>query len=254
MAQFWKSLRRRLAERNNSRVEESTCVNVDYLNLEPRRVLSADFMLVGGVLDLDDFSQTTDENLSIARASNLYQFELDEGVWSGVDTTFLSGNGTSTLLVDPNFVTDISVNDNLGIALDVEFHNIDLSQLNSTSIVTSGNIGQSVLSAVVAPTLSLTGNDIDLSNAANDFGSISLVAAGELEIADANDLMLTGLQADRAAIIAGQAGPGLMTLDGDVVVADQLLLQSSDGVQQIGGLMNYCSLATVCFQLTIRLT
>ena len=91
MAQFWNSLKRRLAERNKSSFEESTRVDVGYLNLEPRRVLSADFMLVGGMLDLDDFSQTTDENLTISEFANFYRFDLDEGTWSGVDTAFLNG-------------------------------------------------------------------------------------------------------------------------------------------------------------------
>ena len=366
-------------------------------------------MLVGGMLDLDDFSQTTDENLTISEFANFYRFDLDEGTWSGVDTAFLNGNGSSTLIAFSNSVTDVSISDSLGIDLDVEFQDIDLSQLNSASIVTSGDIGQSALSAIVAPALFLSGNDIDLSNAGNDFDSVSLdansaslvdidrleisdanivdkidvqaagvdltgaiaadrlwidstqgvtqivsssvvvdemlltgqgdfaissslndvselaadidgdlevnvltgtnvssfncngtvfcgvnvggdlnifsstgditqdagaaiivggdsffttqagdvclsggdcdgdgvndndfnrvsiLSAGEVEIADADGLTLIGLQADRAAIISGQSVPGLLTLDGNIVIADQLLLQSSNGVEQVGG-------------------
>jgi len=233
VAQFWKNLARRLIQRTNSSSPESileaTQVDIDYLSLEPRRVLNANFTLLGGMLDLDNFSETNDENLSIHSIPNFYQFELDEGTWAGVDSALVSGNGTSILTANASFLNEVSVRDNLGIDLDVNFGNVDLSQLNSTTIVTSGSIGQSALTTLVAPTLNLTAFDIELTNNDNDFDTISFDATTTASLADI----------DRIEIFNANAGDQIdvraagIDLTG-TIAADEIWFQSTQGLTQVG--------------------
>lgn len=229
MAQFWKTLKRHWTERADSRLPESTHVDVDYLTLEPRRVLNADFTLLGGVLDLDNFSESTDENLSITQIPNFYQFELDEGTWSGVNTTLAIGNGTSILSVNSNFVSELSVLDSIGIDLDVTFGNANLSQLDSTTVVTTGSIDQFASSTLVAPMLDLAGDDIDLTNTNNDFDSIRLDATTAASISDIDHIEILSASAGDT-IDVHSAG---IDLTGNAT-AGSIWFESTQGLAQIG--------------------
>ena len=209
---------------------ESTEVDVNYLALEPRRVLSADFMLLGGSLDLDNFTEVNDENVEVDEISTFYRFQLTEGTWSGTSSFDVIGAGTSTLLVNRNAVSDINLNDDLGIGVDVTFDNVDLSPLDNASIVTGGDINQLSSTSLLSSQLSLTANDIDLSNTGNDFGSISTTSANDILISDANQVEILGADADRAA------GKIEVHADGIVVAgsmsADSIWLDSAQGIDQ----------------------
>ena len=229
MALFWKSRKRsvpHVAEQNHFGDEESTPIDVNYLTLEPRRVLSADFTLVGGALELDDFSQTADENLTIVQIGSLYLFQLDEGNWSGTDNAILNGNGSSTLIAGSNQLTEVSILDSQSIGLDVEFRGTDFGNLDSASVVTTGNISQNIFFPITASTLHLTGNDIDLNHPANDFGSVSIDAT-TASLTDVNQIEISGADiGDKLELRA--AGIDLT----GTVTTDQVLFDSSQGLTQ----------------------
>jgi len=209
---------------------ESTEINVDYLALEPRRVLSADFTLLGGSLDLGNFSEINDENVTVDEASTFYRFQLSEGTWSGTNSFNAVGAGTSTLLVNKSAVSEINLNDDFEIGFDVTFDDVDFSPLNNMNIVTGGDIDQLGGTSVHSPQLSLTANSIDLSNASNDFGSISATSVNDILISDANQVVIFGADAE---LVDGKIE---VQADGIVVAssmsADSIWLDSSQGIEQ----------------------
>ena len=209
---------------------ESPDVDVNYLTLEPRRVLSADFTLLGGALDLDNFSEINDENVEVNEGSTFYSFQLSEGTWSGTNSFDVVGAGMSSLIVRKSALDDINLNDDLGIGLDVTFDNVDFSPLNNTNIVTVGDINQLASTSIRSNQLSLTANNIDLSNASNDFGSISATSANDILISDSNQVVLLGTDAD---LTDGKIEVHADRIDvASPLSADSIWLDSSQGIVQ----------------------
>ena len=233
MSLFSKFRRRRKSQPPRDHVapnSEPTKVDVNYLALEPRRVLSADFTLLGAALDLDNFSEINDENVTVDEVSTFYRFQLSEGTWSGTSSIDAIGAGTQTLLVRKGVVSNINLNDDLDIGLDVTFDNVDLSPLESMTIVTGGNVDQLAATSVSSSQLSLTANDINLSNLGNDFGSIATTSANDILLADANQVVLLGADADIADGKIELRAQGISVLSS--VSADSVLLDSSQGISQ----------------------
>ena len=70
----------------------------------------------------------------------------------------------------------------------------------------------------------------------NDFQSLNIVTAANAEVVDANDFTVLGATVSNQLFLrAGEVAPGMLTLDGNVIVGSQVLLQASNGVDQIGG-------------------
>ena len=92
----------------------------------------------------------------------------------------------------------------------------------------------------------LIGGDCDGDgNTDNDFNTLEIVNATNAEILDANDLNITSvtvtnqlwLAAGNADATPGDGTGGRLTLDGNVTAGTQALLQASEGVEQLSGVI-----------------
>lgn len=70
----------------------------------------------------------------------------------------------------------------------------------------------------------------------NDFSVLVVESAGIVEIADRNSITLDAVTVTNDAYVrSGDAEPGAISLNGNINVGDQLLLESSSGVAQLSG-------------------
>ena len=105
-----------------------------HVKLEPRRLLNADFDLMGGALLLDNFVDSNfnpiDNQVTVTQAGMIYSFVLDDGVWSGDDTAAeITGDGTNTLLIDISLgaLSSIVMNSSTADQFDIEFGDFDFA-------------------------------------------------------------------------------------------------------------------------------
>jgi len=173
-------------------------VDLHVTQLEERVVLNADFSLATGAqLTLDNFTQSSDENLTITESGSDYQYTLSEGTWSGSNGGGVSGTGTSTLTFTKATAnalsTGIRVNDNATtpIDVDVNFATVDYSGLSGALDFDGiGNVTQDGGSTVLISTVDFDAVNVTLNNSANDFGTVSFTSAVIVDINDTNALTL----------------------------------------------------------------
>ncbi|MCA9240512.1 MAG: hypothetical protein KDA37_09945, partial [Planctomycetales bacterium] len=154
------------------------------MRLERRRVLSADFGLVGGALTLNNFSPQ--ETLTLSRAGDSYEFVLSQGDWyeDGVaqgsslldSVAASSSNPGGMLALNASDVQSITINaNNLSLVLgDIDF-GFDTLDFNGISSVHQG-LGSSVSAGM-----------LDISSP-GDLHFTSLELTGELRASAAGDI------------------------------------------------------------------
>ena len=154
---------RRFRRSSAHRYRDHLSPHLGVTRLEERRVLNADFSLVAGTsLTMDNFTQVTDENLSVTESGTNYVFNLDEGAWTGTDVAgVVTGATTNTLTVDKAavdaFTTGIIIDDTAEIAEDITFGTANFSGLTgSLQMLGAGTITQSAASTVSVSTFHAT--------------------------------------------------------------------------------------------------
>ena len=130
---------------------------------------------------------------------------------------------------------------------------------NLTMNVNGGNLDQTDGPVVVAGAtildvtgdICLIGGDCDGDgNTDNDFNTLQIVNATNAEVLDANDLDIVSvnvtnqlwLAAGDADAAPGDGVDGTLTLNGNVTVGTQALLQASEGINQAAGVINVTQL------------
>ena len=165
--------------------------------LEDRRVLNAAFAVAGAgshSLQLDNFTQTSAENLTVQDTGASYQFVLAEGLWSGTDGGGAAGSGTDTLTVDKSVINNtIQINDSANIDVGITFNSSDFSGLTgSLDIIGAGAVSQNLGTTLQVSALNADAVSVSLGETTNDFGSLSLTA-DSASIADANSVILSNV-------------------------------------------------------------
>ena len=200
--------------------------------LEPRRLLNAEFdLLGGGTLVLDTFTDDSGDpnTLNVSQSGAIFTFEIGDGVWIGDDSpaniTIVGGNqlqvdtglgALSALLIsntdndagfdiefgDFTFAGPLTFDDGGGVAFD------SLTQQAATTLANSGNVSVDAIA------------NVDLSNTTNDFGSVSIDNATDVSLADANAISLTTLGASNDATInaAGDVDLANVAVTGNLTV------------------------------------
>ena len=112
-------------------------------------------------------------------------------------------------------------------------------------------VGNTVLD--VTGDICLIGGDCDGNgNTDNDFSNLQIVNATNAEVLDANDLNIVSINVTNQLWLAagdndatpGNGAGGTLTLNGNVTVGTQALLQASEGVNQAAGVIRRQSVAT----------
>ncbi len=152
------------------------------MRLERRRVLSADFSLVGGGLVLDGFD-AEDASLEISQQGDAYEFTTDEG-WETLDGPLPAGVRVEgeTLSIDralleslPNGLSVVGDGTN---SLSVMLGNADFSGLDGpVSLISPTAVDQQPLALFTAPS-----EGVQLASAPSGLTLGSLSVAGNLEI------------------------------------------------------------------------
>ena len=197
--------------------------------LEDRRLLNADFTLVGTDLTLFDFDGTdlevSDGMADVGNGNEaVYIFELDAGedwlsgdiagvadVSANMRTLTVAQSAVETLLIeDSGFTSDVAVTFADGGA-----SSIDLSGLTSVTISDAGNIGLGSDDDVSISTLILEDvGTVTLDDADSDFDTIEVTGGttvADLTIVDTDEIELNGITS--AAAIDVTAG-GTITVSG----------------------------------------
>lgn len=196
--------------------------------LEERVVLDADFTWNGADLRLDAFTSLGSEALEVAETATHYQFTLNEGTWSGIDTATVSGDGNSTLSVEKSSGVQRIIADATGINID--FAGVDFDAAGTLTEIHFAGEDLSQTGAVLADTVGqvlLEGSHIEMRHTGNDFGSLML-DADVAEIGDIDDIVLDEVNVGTALSVAA---------DGSILLADDISvpkihLHAGDGVTQ----------------------
>ncbi|MEM6654223.1 MAG: hypothetical protein AAF596_00320 [Planctomycetota bacterium] len=240
------------------------------MELEARRVLSADFTLGAQGLVLHGFDADSD-GLTITQVEDDYVFTLRGGEWDGAAANGVNVDGSSlsvsTSVLEP-LASGIRVLATPGLSLDVTFGHADFSGLaGPVEIVGASSLSQDSGSlittpaaalAVVAPDglvlgdMNLSGNfNIEFNGTITDAAGTSIVVDGDasfvsrpggLGLSDLNrDGLINGDDIDLWGSSFGTASPATES-DGDtnddtfVNAADFAILRDSLGTTPTGGI------------------
>ncbi|MEM1304610.1 MAG: hypothetical protein AAGG46_06920, partial [Planctomycetota bacterium] len=240
------------------------------MELEARRVLSADFTLGAQGLVLHGFDADSD-GLTITQVEDDYVFTLRGGEWDGAAANGVNVDGSSlsvsTSVLEP-LASGIRVLATPGLSLDVTFGHADFSGLaGPVEIVGASSLSQdsgtlittpAAALAVVAPDglvlgdMNLSGNfNIEFNGTITDAAGTSIVVDGDasfvsrpggLGLSDLNrDGLINGDDIDLWGSSFGTASPATES-DGDtnddtfVNAADFAILRDSLGTTPTGGI------------------
>ena len=221
--------------------------------LEPRRLLNAEFAFSLGTLTLDNFTNDFAglDQVEVAQAGATTTFSLTDGVWSGLDAAGITGDGLATLSVDTALLNVVDFISNTGDQFDIEFNDLQLGgDVNVSGTSTFGLVTQATGSAIDLDNLSITAADnICLTNDDNDLNTIEFTGVDNAEVVDTDDLIVIQAEATTQIwLAAGDGDPtpndgsdGTLTLNGSVSAAT-VLLQASEGVDQSAGTINATNL------------
>jgi hypothetical protein len=258
-----------MTERIEQDIHELPLADIGYQRLEPRQVLSASFMLVGGELILDGFDPNQDvtlsqENAFINGASrDAYVFELANGSWTGTSSPLVevesSGTGTNNRLevATSNFggaaLGRISLDGQTANGSSIQlFQNSSQVQIETLTVSNIQNVDQSLSlrtqGDVLASNLSIIdSNPSDLLTVAADIsletnGSLIVTGLIENQMQDASaDVLLTatGINGDVELLADVSTAQGSVTIvaDDSVLIrpAVEVSAQSNGDVSIIGG-------------------
>ena len=147
---------------------------------------------------------------------------------------------TYTSICDPLLTEDFMGLD-IGGDLAITVNGGNLDQTNAPVIVG----GTTVLD--VTGDICLIGGDCDGNgNTDNDFNNLQIVNATNAEVLDANDLNIVSINVTNQLWLAagdndatpGDGAGGTLTLNGNVTVGTQALLQASEGINQAAGVID----------------
>ncbi len=157
------------------------CAPIRFCQLESRRVLNASFDLIGANLQLSNFANGTNLEVTHSNLGNSYQFTLNSGTWFdnlGADT------GSNVLSV-----MDSVLNGNLSVSSTVATNVLlsgDLGTLNQVTINTLGQVTDAVGTQLQTMSLlSIKSSNATLGEQATDLyqvGQLSLDTSGSTEL------------------------------------------------------------------------
>ena len=214
--------------------------------LEPRRLLNAEFAFSLGTLTLDNFTNDFAgiDQVEVAQAGATTTFSLTDGVWSGMDAAGITGDGLATLSVDTALLNVVDFISNTNDQFDIEFSDFQLGgDVNVSGTSTFGLVSQAMATSIEIDNLSITAADnICLTNDDNDLTTIEFTGVVNAEVVDTDDLIVIDAEAATQIWLAagnGDAAPndgadGVLTLNGSVS-STTVLLQASEGVDQAAG-------------------
>ncbi|HUG90846.1 MAG TPA: autotransporter-associated beta strand repeat-containing protein, partial [Planctomycetaceae bacterium] len=216
---------RRSAPIRRRRREE--LVHLFLTRLEDRRVLNADFALVGDVLTLDQFTEVATESLEIRDNADdtKVDFVLADGVWTNVgDASPDAAVNANVLTVNKSALASIFVNDNgnadAGIDFDVTFGGVDLASIDLTFQNGVGDVTQT--GTVMVSTLDVDAASVLLNQGGNDFGTLAVTTTAGATLADVNGLALatssvgTDFSVTVGGSISNAAGGAVISVGGNL--------------------------------------
>ena len=232
---------------------------------------AAEMSLVGVSTSGDDAKLIVGGDLKIETGVSLATGDLFLDVAGNVTQIAAISGGGLGLMVDGTTTLSNSANDFVTIASDNSGDTIyrDANDLNVGTVVVAGMSVQGILvdgdlsvqvggnlsqnsdaPVIVSGTTQLTtvghvcwtfGDFVDgVSDGKNDndFNLLEIVSAADADVVDRNNFTTTAATvAGQLRLAAGDETAGKLTLTGDLVVGDQILLQASDGVTQSGGVI-----------------
>ena len=233
-------------KKKNRLPERPTCA-LGHTKLEPRRLLNADFNLMGGALTLDGFTDAGGpiDSVTISQSGTDFTFVLSDGVWLGDDSdpgvTLLAGD--TTLQIDSSMVslTSILMDSNLTDGFDIEFGDFsfsggfditstgtlfnDVTQISSTSIT---HVGTFDIDGATNIVLGETGNDFDVVNIEN---------ATAVTLNDSTDIQFTSLDstANSTVTAGGDVELASVLVGGDLDVSTTVGNITDSGVVDVNG-------------------
>ena len=193
-----------------------------YLVGMKRKKRSGDFILNGNNV-VSELAATLVDNLQFTNT---------------IDLTIVKATYTS--ICDPLLTEDFMGLD-IGGNLTINVNGGSLDQTDAPVIV----VGNTVLD--VTGDICLIGGDCDGNgNTDNDFSNLQIVNATNAEVLDANDLNIVSINVTNQLWLAagdndatpGDGAGGTLTLNGNVTVGTQALLQASEGVNQAAGVID----------------
>ncbi len=223
--------RRKHARAAQRALRQDRNVRLQLVRLEERRVLNADFSLIGDQLQLTNFDGNS-EKLIVQQAGAEYQFVLarQAGPESGGNWQDISGSGISpvdnVLSVPKSAVASILIDDSAAAGdLVVEFQSVDLADLSNALVAQSVDaVTQAPSTSLIAPRLQLVANSVDLANNGNDFDQFQGTINGSISLADKDDLTIGGISA---------GGPISVLTAGPITVAGQVNALNSQSVSML---------------------
>ena len=222
--------------------------------LERRRLLNADFNLIGGQFELSNFVDTSsDPNLvtfsQSASAPEIYQVSLADGVFNfggtGAVPSGITGDGTNLLTLDTDVsaITSILASSTTGDSFDIEFGTSfdftgDITIEQSGGGVNFGTISQQMGAEFThLGTLDITGVDeVNLNEADNDFDNVRIEATDNITLVDTDDIDLEAVQSAMGAVDV-MAG-GNVQVDGAVDAGTSIDINASAGNVQVDGFVD----------------
>ena len=237
-------------------------------------MLTADLVSSGGnlrfIADTIDIQTNVVADQLLLEAAN--GVALDDLFLLDVTDLLLSGGGTFDIFtlannqidnLAANILGDLDLSNSLDLNVakltfisdcgNVQIDGVTVS--GNASFAITGSLNQTNAPVIVAGTtvldvtgdICLIGGDCDGDgNTDNDFNNLQIVNAANAEVLDANDLNIVSvnvtnqlwLAAGDADAVPGNNAGGTLTLNGNVTVGNQALLQASEGINQVAGVID----------------
>ena len=155
--------------------------------LEPRRLLNAEFAFAAGTGTLSLFDFTNDnagiDQVEIEQTATTTTFTLTDGTWQGTDGGGITGNNLAILTVDTSLLNVVDFINNSGDQFDIEFGDFALAgDLNVSGATSFGEISQATGTSVDLTNLNISAADqVCLTNDNNDFTTVSFSGVSDVE-------------------------------------------------------------------------
>ena len=184
--------------------------NLKHTKLERRRLLNADFSFDGSSLQLNNFTDSTVNEVVISETGTDYLFTLTEGTWDpgGAPNLGIVADGMGTLSVDRTLagLVEIIFASDGSAQFDIEFADFDfvgdITIEQSGAGVNFGSITQQEGTAFAqVGTLDITAaNVVNLNEAGNNFDIVQIVATDNITLTDVNDIDLQSVESSTGSV------------------------------------------------------
>ncbi len=180
-----------------------------------------------GTVDATTLTVIADDAIDQEAASTITLTGLADVTTTG-DAVALTqaGNGFAAVTVDTtgggSAAADVALTDTNGVTLG----DIDATSL---TVIAGGTVDQTMgtrVSATGTTTLTVTGGDADLSNADNDFATVT-TSASNVALTDANAITLQAVTASAGAVTVTAAGDLTVEADATISATDDILLETT---------------------------